>query len=203
MSDDLIEMRGLEQRLVVAFHDADASRLAGLRRAQSIYAARAATLERERERLAEKYGAASAQSADAERRIAAHSAAVLSLDADAARASLPPFQVAGDVAVVHGLVVDAGFKGVAKALVVALGDDRRPVGEGETDASGYFKFEVPVGGPIGRLAVDTSARSGVRPGSVVRLSVAQGGKVVVEDQHALPLVAGQAVYRELTLTPPT
>jgi len=191
----------LEQRFASAFTAADTSRLAGLTQAQRIHGARSATLERERGRIVTKYGATSPQALEAARRLAVEQALVSQLIADAMRAAVAPFDVAGDAAVIHGFVMQADFTGLAEAQVSAVGDKGVSVGRGDTNTRGYFKISFGIGGQ-GRGRGPAGGPGGVQPGNTVRLEVSQNSKVLVRDDQDLALEGGRAVYREIVLSAP-
>jgi hypothetical protein len=202
--DPRLDLTAVEQSLKAGVAGADAARVAGLKQLQTVRAAMAAPLQRERNRIAAKYGADDRRVAELNQSIAANSELTKKLATEVERASMPAPKADPDAWQVHGHVRDRDRSGVAD-LTVSLRDEKgawiQSAGYSCTDKAGYFA-------PLS-LKRDKPASTGttgpVEATRPVFIDVTDRQKTLLfrDSQPSVPSF-GTVTYREIILaeTPP-
>ena len=182
-----------------AVSDSDKQRIANLKRLQDTHEQRQGALTLEASRLSVKYGQGSPQAQRAQALVEMHTVATAETKAMVQRAQAPPVTVGATEAVYYGRVLDD--QGAPQCGFTVEGRDAtgNVLGKGDTDRQGNY-----------RAAIDTSGKSlDVKPPGAegapathvpaLKLVVVKSGRVWLQGTEELPINAGQAVYRELSV----
>ena len=195
--DPQLDLAGVERSLRASVDGADAARVGGLKQLQTIRTAMAAPLQRERDRIAVKYGAGDRRVAELDRRIEANNEFTKTLATEVERASIPAPKPDPGAWQVHGHVRDNKRSGVAD-LTVSLHDDKgawiRSAGYSCTDKTGYFA-------PLSIKKPPAGGTAAYRPEAAVFIHVTDRKKTALfrDSQPSVPSF-GTVAYREIVLS---
>lgn len=165
-------------------------------------------MERERARLAKKYGANSAQASAAAEHLTLLGQERQTLAADIARASLPVPATEAGMFVVYGRIITAQGKGLSGLKVTATDVKGSVLSSGSSKAEGLFEARVPLTTKkrtVGEKAVPTKKENEgaaeASPPSVSFKLVITGSKLrqAYTSPETITAVPGRLAYREITL----
>lgn len=190
----------LVAQLVGTLQSRDDMRLANLKQAASLAALEKSAMEKEQARLAEKYGANSAQASAAAARLTLLDQESAALDADIARASIPVPATDAGTFVVYGRIFDAQGKGISGAKVTARDAKGSALASDASKAQGMFEVRVPLVTQI--QAAKKEGEAAAAPPSPVSFQL-----VITERKLEQPYTSpetitatpGRLAFREITL----
>ena len=168
----------------------DTERIEGLKRMRVLQDIKKNSLEREKARLVEKYGADHPRARKVARRVAYDQSRIRELDAEIERSEIVPGEFDRNTWLVHGRVIDADGGPVEGAIVSVVDESSKPVealGQATTDIRGYYEL---------RYVVEEGEQPVLDEGDDLFVTATDDeGAVVYRDETPLHVAVGLIDYR--------